>query len=119
MSNKLSKDAYGGVSGKDYVPYISGGSKSGGNGAVSPFSYSILVRISFIFSLLLFTRVYNSSNFLLFSFTRIKVFTKIYNIHTKNNINKIIKKIFNNTDPSYRIYYHPAIHKARNGKTKI
>ena len=34
MSNKLSKDAYGGVSGKNYVPYISNGSKSGGNGAV-------------------------------------------------------------------------------------
>ena len=24
MDNKLSKDAYGGVSGKDYVPYVSG-----------------------------------------------------------------------------------------------
>lgn len=34
MDNKLSKDAYGGVSGKDYVPYISTGSKSGGNVAV-------------------------------------------------------------------------------------
>ncbi|HBP64337.1 MAG TPA: peptide transporter, partial [Desulfosporosinus sp.] len=34
MDNKLSKDAYGGVSGKDYVPYISSGSKSGGNVAV-------------------------------------------------------------------------------------
>ncbi|MCB8818107.1 OPT/YSL family transporter [Desulfosporosinus shakirovi] len=35
MDNKLSKDAYGGVAGKDYVPFISGGSKkSGGNAAV-------------------------------------------------------------------------------------
>ncbi|MBU3110058.1 OPT family oligopeptide transporter [Clostridium lacusfryxellense] len=34
MHNKLSKDAYGGVEGKDYVPYISNGSKSGGNVAV-------------------------------------------------------------------------------------
>ncbi|MTK13094.1 MAG: oligopeptide transporter, OPT family [Clostridiaceae bacterium] len=34
MDNKLSKDAYGGVAGKDYVPYISSGSKSGGNVAV-------------------------------------------------------------------------------------
>jgi len=34
MNNKLSKDAYGGVAGKDYVPYISSGSKSGGNVAV-------------------------------------------------------------------------------------
>lgn len=32
--HKLSKDAYGGVAGKDYVPYISNGSKSGGNVAV-------------------------------------------------------------------------------------
>ncbi|MEK6263291.1 MAG: oligopeptide transporter, OPT family [Clostridium sp.] len=31
MDNKLSKNAYGGVTGKDYVPYISSGSKSGGN----------------------------------------------------------------------------------------
>ncbi len=31
MKNKLSKDAYGGVVGKDYVPYVSSGSKSGGN----------------------------------------------------------------------------------------
>jgi len=31
MNNKLSKDAYGGVVGKNYVPYISTGSKSGGN----------------------------------------------------------------------------------------
>ncbi|GKU27440.1 OPT family oligopeptide transporter [Clostridium folliculivorans] len=31
MDKKLSKDAYGGVAGKDYVPYISTGSKSGGN----------------------------------------------------------------------------------------
>lgn len=34
MDHKLSKDAYGGVSGKDYVPYISTGSKSGGNTVV-------------------------------------------------------------------------------------
>ncbi len=34
MDKKLSKDAYGGVDGKDYVPYVSSGSKSGGNIAV-------------------------------------------------------------------------------------
>jgi len=34
MDKKLSKDAYGGVAGKDYVPFISTGSKSGGNIAV-------------------------------------------------------------------------------------
>jgi len=34
MHNKLSKEAYGGVAGKDYVPYVSSGSKSGGNVAV-------------------------------------------------------------------------------------
>lgn len=34
MSNKLSKEAYGGVSGKNYVPYVLGGAKSGGNGVV-------------------------------------------------------------------------------------
>ncbi len=34
MDNKLSKNAYGGVNGKDYVPYISTGSKTGGNIAV-------------------------------------------------------------------------------------
>ncbi|MEA5094520.1 MAG: oligopeptide transporter, OPT family [Sedimentibacter saalensis] len=34
MDKKLSKDAYGNVPGKDYVPYISSGSKIGGNGAV-------------------------------------------------------------------------------------
>lgn len=34
MNKKLSKEAYGGVSGKDYVPYISSGSKLGGNVAV-------------------------------------------------------------------------------------
>ncbi|NMM62940.1 OPT family oligopeptide transporter [Clostridium sp. P21] len=34
MDNKLSKNAYGGISGKDYIPYISKGSRSGGNGAV-------------------------------------------------------------------------------------
>ncbi|TCL35576.1 putative OPT family oligopeptide transporter [Anaerospora hongkongensis] len=34
MDNKLSKGAYGGIDGKDYVPYISRGSKLGGNAAV-------------------------------------------------------------------------------------
>lgn len=34
MDKKLSKDAYGGVAGKDYVPYVSSGSKLGGNAAV-------------------------------------------------------------------------------------
>ena len=34
MDKKLSKNAYGGVHGKDYVPYVSSGSKSGGNIAV-------------------------------------------------------------------------------------
>ncbi len=34
MDKKLSKDAYGNVPGKDYVPYISSGSKLGGNVAV-------------------------------------------------------------------------------------
>ena len=34
MHKKLSKDAYGGVSGKNYVPYVTGGSKFGGNIAV-------------------------------------------------------------------------------------
>ncbi len=34
MNKKLSKDAYGGVAGKDYIPYISSGSKSGGNASV-------------------------------------------------------------------------------------
>ena len=34
MDKKLSKNAYGGVTGKDYVPYVSSGSKSGGNIAV-------------------------------------------------------------------------------------
>lgn len=34
MYKKLSKEAYGGVSGKEYVPYISSGSKLGGNVAV-------------------------------------------------------------------------------------
>ncbi len=34
MEHKLSKDAYGGVAGKDYVPYISSGAKTGGNLAV-------------------------------------------------------------------------------------
>lgn len=34
MNKKLSKEAYGGVAGKDYVPYISSGNKLGGNIAV-------------------------------------------------------------------------------------
>ena len=34
MNKKLSKDAYGGVPGKDYVPYITDKSKTGGNMAV-------------------------------------------------------------------------------------
>ncbi len=34
MDHKLSKEAYGGVAGKDYVPYVSSGSNSGGNVAV-------------------------------------------------------------------------------------
>ncbi|WP_167959166.1 OPT family oligopeptide transporter [Anaerosporobacter faecicola] len=34
MQNKLSKDAYGGVSGKDYVPYVSSGTKKGGSVAI-------------------------------------------------------------------------------------
>lgn len=34
MHKKLSKEAYGGVHGKNYVPYISSGSKSGGNIAI-------------------------------------------------------------------------------------
>ena len=34
MDKKLSKDAYGGVPGKDYVPYITSGAKTGGNVAV-------------------------------------------------------------------------------------
>jgi putative OPT family oligopeptide transporter len=34
MDKKLSKDAYGNVPGNKYVPYISSGSKLGGNGAV-------------------------------------------------------------------------------------
>lgn len=34
MDKKLSKDAYGNVPGKNYVPYVSTGSKLGGSGAV-------------------------------------------------------------------------------------
>lgn len=34
MGKKLSKDAYGGVAGKEYVPYITSGAKTGGNVAV-------------------------------------------------------------------------------------
>ena len=35
MSNKLSKEAYGGVDGKNYVPYITDKSKKGTNFAVT------------------------------------------------------------------------------------
>lgn len=31
MDNKLSKEAYGGINGQDYVPYITSGDKKGGN----------------------------------------------------------------------------------------
>ncbi len=34
MNKKLSKDAYGGVHGKDYVPYVSSGSRTGGSPAI-------------------------------------------------------------------------------------
>ncbi|MGX4600310.1 OPT family oligopeptide transporter [Faecalimicrobium sp. JNUCC 81] len=34
MNKKLSKDAYGGIHGKDYVPYVTDKSKTGGNMAV-------------------------------------------------------------------------------------
>jgi putative OPT family oligopeptide transporter len=34
MNKKLSKEAYGGVEGKDYIPYLTEGSKMGGNTAV-------------------------------------------------------------------------------------
>ena len=34
MDKKLSKEAYGGVSGKDYIPYVNSGSRMGGNVAV-------------------------------------------------------------------------------------
>lgn len=34
MHKKLSKEAYGGVEGKDYVPYVDSGNKSGGNFAI-------------------------------------------------------------------------------------
>ena len=34
MSKKLPKEAYGGVSGKDYVPYVTDKSKTGANMAV-------------------------------------------------------------------------------------
>lgn len=34
MQKKLSKDAYGGIRGKDYVPYVSSGSRTGGNFAI-------------------------------------------------------------------------------------
>lgn len=45
MNNKLSKDAYGGVAGKSYVPYISNGSKSGGN--VSVLIIGIILAVLF------------------------------------------------------------------------
>lgn len=45
MDQKLSKGAYGGVAGKDYVPYISSGSKLGGNVAV--FIIGILLAVLF------------------------------------------------------------------------
>lgn len=41
--HKLSKDAYGGVEGKDYVPYISSGTKSGGNVAVLTIGIALAV----------------------------------------------------------------------------
>lgn len=41
--HKLSKDAYGGVAGKDYVPYISNGTKSGGNVAVLTIGIALAV----------------------------------------------------------------------------
>lgn len=34
LNKKLPKEAYGGVSGKDYVPYITDKSRTGGNAAV-------------------------------------------------------------------------------------
>ena len=34
MNNKLPKEAYGGVDGKEYVPYLSGKSNKGSNLAV-------------------------------------------------------------------------------------
>ena len=34
MSKKLSKEAYGGVEGKDYIPFVTSGSKLGGNAVV-------------------------------------------------------------------------------------
>lgn len=34
MQNKLSKDAYGGVAGKDYIPYVSSGKRTGGSTAI-------------------------------------------------------------------------------------
>lgn len=34
MDHKLSKDAYGGVHGKDYIPYVSSGSRTGGSLAI-------------------------------------------------------------------------------------
>ncbi|GLC31593.1 OPT family oligopeptide transporter [Clostridium omnivorum] len=45
MHKKLSKDAYGGVAGKDYVPYISSGSKFGGN--VSVLIIGIILSVLF------------------------------------------------------------------------
>lgn len=45
MHKQLSKDAYGGVTGKNYVPYIDSGSRNGGNTAV--WSIGILLAILF------------------------------------------------------------------------
>ena len=45
MEKKLPKGAYGGVNGKDYVPYITKDSKSGGNGAV--FLIGLILAIVF------------------------------------------------------------------------
>ena len=36
MSKKLSKEAYGGVHGKDYIPYVTDKSKKGTNFADTP-----------------------------------------------------------------------------------
>ena len=45
MHKQLSKDAYGGVTGKNYVPYIDSGSRNGSNTAV--WSIGILLAILF------------------------------------------------------------------------
>ncbi len=51
MDKKLSKDAYGGVNGKDYVPYVSDGSKSGGN--ISSFESTLIFFPLYTSSILL------------------------------------------------------------------